>query len=131
MLVVGLVFLDVKNGKLDPTLEMICVSMLRNYSLNDTTLWVYGRVDPTPASGSQPYSPWVYNAGPRMVLVDRSVCIHADDMRRIVASHNACIGISTEELEQTNVLSAAVVEMILNDADSLEEARRRIGSLVE
>ena len=61
--------------------------------------WTYARIEATPTGSLEPYSPWIDGAGPRLVTVDRSKCIHADDMRRIVACVNACAGLSTHELE--------------------------------
>lgn len=63
--------------------------------------WAYARIEGSNSASSwhEPYSPWINGAGPRLVSVGRSIMIHADDYRRIVACVNACAGIPVETLE--------------------------------
>lgn len=63
--------------------------------------WVYSRIEAQSAANyHEPCSPFVIGAGPRLVRVDRTTMIHADDYQRIVACVNACAGIPTKELQQ-------------------------------
>lgn len=77
--------------------------------------WAYLRIEPQTASAdfSEPYSPWIAGAGPRAVAVGKSICIHADDMRRIVACVNACAGFKTEAIE-AGVVNPAAQEQALD-----------------
>ena len=110
--------------------------------------WVYSRVDPSPSSSfHEPYSLWIIGAGPRLVTVNRSQCIHADDYKRIVECVNACASYSTEYLSELNrdgLLTGPAlreehrqikqelerlrnyVSHVIWEADSLEEVRSRL-----
>lgn len=64
---------------------------------------------------NEPYALWASGAGPRAVAVDRSACIHADDMDYIAALHNAA-----EELirraERLDALAKALAEAARSDS---------------
>ncbi len=64
--------------------------------------WIYTRIESQSATEGffEPYSPWVAGAGPRIVNINRSICMHADDMRRIVACVNACVGVPNDTLDK-------------------------------
>lgn len=102
--------------------------------------WTYARIEASPTGAIQPYSPWINGAGPRLVNVDRSYCIHADDMRRIVACVNACAGMKTEELENYKreyVLGMHVADLVKQrdelqaDIATIEQEARQMRARME
>ena len=88
--------------------------------------WTYARIEATPTGSLEPYSPWIDGAGPRLVTVDRSKCIHADDMRRIVACVNACTGYSNEALEQPG----GFMQTLGNALDEIKELKQQRDALL-
>lgn len=78
--------------------------------------WYSVRIEPTSATAnhSHPYSVWIESAGPRAVQVEKSVCIHADDMDFIAAMRNALPSLLDE------------VERLRADANRLNQIEKRL-----
>ena len=101
--------------------------------------WVSARAQDTASMNPvAPCSYWVDGAGPRRVAVDRSVCIHADDMDYIAALHNAApeLFAAKRRLEALskaiahvalhgNEGAAIAVADILSHADQIEKERSK------